>query len=416
MDPDSSTPTWRIAAILALLLYRCTIQTLQAAFHGLPSLQRRRMLEEGSIPYAELAALLEKPRGLGMGLRLWGQFLLVVLLGLSWPLKPAIPGGYLSLALFTLLFLWSLDLALPVLLTSANPGTWLVRLFPLYAPIHPLLTPILTPLARRVDARAELERAKDAEEDPSPEAVTALIEEGEAEGILEREDSELIRNVVSFGDTVVREVMTPRTSMVTVDGSASVQEAWQAFIESRHSRLPVQDGRIDVITGVLLLKDLMQVSDQDPRKVKELQQPVAFVPESKPAADLMRELQRRRAQMAVVVDEFGTVQGLATLEDLLEEVVGDIRDEHEALAEIQPQTDGTWLVSGQAHVEDLASHLGLDALEREGFDTVAGLLMTRLGRVPRPGDQVREPDFLLHVLRMDGPKVTLVRVEPLGRL
>jgi CBS domain containing-hemolysin-like protein len=410
VDPSSSTPVWRIVAILAVLFYRGAVATLLAAFYTLPSIQRRRLLEEGAIASPELAALLAKPRGLGMGLRLWSHFLLVVLLVLSWPLKPAIPGGYFSLAFLTLIFLWGLDLALPTVLTTANPEGWLTRLFPLYAPIHPLLMPMVDPLARRMDERAEQERAKEAAEETKPEAVTALIEEGEAEGILEGDDAELIRNVVSFGDTVVREVMTPRTRMVTVDGGATLPEAWQAFMQSRHGRLPVVDGSIDRITGVMLLKDLMQLPDQDARRVRDLQKPIAFVPESKPVADLMRELQRRRAKMAIVVDEFGGVSGLATLEDLLEEVFGEIRDEHEGVPEIQPLPDGSLSVSGQTHVEDLASHLGL-AWERDGFDTVAGLLMARLGRVPKPGDAVREEGVLLTVTRMEGPRVNHVRVE-----
>jgi CBS domain containing-hemolysin-like protein len=412
VDPSSSTPAWRIVAILAVLFYRGAMATLLAAFHTLPSIQRRRLLEEGAIASKELTVLLEHPRGLGMGLRLWSHFLLVVLLVLSWPLKPAIPGGYLSLALLTLLLLWGLDLAVPTLLTSANPEGWLTRLFPLYAPIHPLLMPILNPLAKRMDARAEEERAKEAAEETKPEAVTALIEEGEAEGILEQEDAELIRNVVSFGDTVVREVMTPRTRMVTVDGGATIPEAWQAFMHSRHGRLPVVDGSVDRITGVLLLKDLIQLPDHDGRRVRDLQKPIAFVPESKPVADLMRELQRRRGKMAIVVDEFGGVSGLATLEDLLEEVFGEIRDEHEGAPEIQPQADGSLAVSGQTHVEDLASHLGL-TWERDGFDTVAGLLMARLGRIPKPGDAVVEDGVKLTVARMEGPRVNQVRVERL---
>jgi putative hemolysin len=412
VDPSSNTPAWRIVAIVTVLLYRCAVATLLAAFHTLPSIQRRRLLEEEAFSSAELSALLEKPRGLGMGLRLWSHFLLVVLLVLSWPLRPAIPGGYISLSFLTLFLLWGLDLALPTLLTSANPVGWLTRLFPLYAPVHPLLMPVLEPLARRMDRLAEAERVKEAAEEPKPEAVTALIEEGEAEGILEQDDAELIRNVVSFGDTVVREVMTPRTRMVTIEGNASIPEAWQTFMQSRHGRLPVVDGSIDRITGVLLLKDLMQISDQDSRRVRDLQKPVSFVPESKPVADLMRELQRRRAKMTIVVDEFGAVSGLATVEDLLEEVFGEIRDEHEGAPEIQPQADGSLIVSGQAHVEDLASHLGL-TWERDGFDTVGGLLMARLGRVPKAGDQVQEEGATLTVTRMEGPRVLQIRVDRL---
>ncbi len=413
MDLTPSTPTWLIALLIGLLLYRSALAIMLGAHHALPSLQRRRMLEEESIRDPELAALLERPHVLGMGLSLVTQFLLVVLLVLSWPLKPAIPGGWASLAALTLTFLWGLDMALPTLLTAQEPGLWLSRLWPLYAPIHPLFDLLVSPLARRLERRrAEAEKARDGEDEPADEnAVTALIEEGEAEGILEESDSELIRNVVSFGDTVVREVMTPRTRIKALSGEATVPEAWQAFMTSRHARLPVFDGAIDHTLGLLLLKDLMQLPDQDPRLAKDLCKPALFVPESKPVSELMKEMQRQRAQLAMVVDEFGAVSGLVAMEDLLEEVFGEIRDEHEGAMEIQALADGSLLVNGQAHVEDVSAPLHL-TWEHEGFDTVGGLVMARLGRVPKPQDRVAVEGATLTVLRMEGTRILQVKVEP----
>ncbi|HJV88978.1 MAG TPA: hemolysin family protein [Holophagaceae bacterium] len=413
MDPSPSTPTWLIALLIGLLLYRSALAMMLSAHHALTSLQRRRLLEEEAIRDPELAALLERPQVLGMGLSLITQFLLVALLVLSWPLKPAIPGGWGSLAVITLAFLWGLDMALPTLLTAQEPGRWLARLWPLYAPIHPLFDLLLSPLARRLERRrAEAEKARDGEDEPASEdAVTALIEEGEAEGILEESDSELIRNVVSFGDTVVREVMTPRTRVVALSGEATVPEAWQAFMKSRHARLPVFNGSIDTIHGLLLLKDLMQLPDQDPRRARDLCKPALFVPESKPVSELMKEMQRQRAQLAMVVDEFGAVSGLVTMEDLLEEVFGEIRDEHEGATEIQALADGSLLVSGQAHVDDVASPLSL-TWEHEGFDTIGGLVMARLGRVPKPQDRVAVEGATLVVLRMEGTRILQVKVEP----
>jgi putative hemolysin len=414
VDSSPSTPTWLIALLIGLLLYRSALAVMLGAHHALPSLQRRRLLEGEAIADPELAALLERPHVLGMGLSLVTQFLLVALLVLSWPLKPAIPGGWASLAALTLAFLWGLDMALPTLLTSQEPALWLVRIWPLYAPIHPLFDLLVSPLARRLERRrAEADKARDDEDEPpSEDAVTALIEEGEAEGILEESDSELIRNVVSFGDTVVREVMTPRTRITALSGDATVAEAWQAFMASRHARLPVYEGAIDHVLGLLLLKDLMQLPDQDPRRARDLCKPALFVPESKPVAELMKEMQRQRAQLVMVVDEFGTVSGLVTMEDLLEEVFGEIRDEHEGAPEIQSLADGSLLVSGQAHVEDVAGLLGL-VWEHEGFDTLAGLVMARLGRIPKAQDRVAVEGATLLVLRMEGPRILQVKVEPL---
>ncbi len=254
----SALPTWSPYAALAVLLYRSTMAILLSAYHAVPSLQRRRLLEEGAIDDPRLAALLERPQALGMGLGFWNRVLLLILVFLLWPIHPSLAGGTWTLGALVLVGLWLLDLLLPALLASRDPALWLIRLFPLYAPAQMLLSPIVDPLARMIERRHAEERAKDDDtEEITEEAVTALLEEGEAEGILEADDRELIRNVVTFGDTVVREVMTPRTRIVALPVGASIREAWEAFTTSRHSRLPVFEGGIEQVRGVLLLKDLM---------------------------------------------------------------------------------------------------------------------------------------------------------------
>jgi CBS domain containing-hemolysin-like protein len=384
---------------------------LLAAFHAMPSLHRRRLLEEESITDPRLVALLERPAALGLGLSFWNQLLLLGLAAVLWPLRTGLPGGPWTLGVLLIAGLWLLDLLLPALLTARDPARWLALCFPLYAPARHLLGPLVDPIARLMDRRHAEERARDDEdEDPTQEAVTALLEEGEAEGILEAEDRELIRNVVTFGDTVVREVMTPRTRIVAMPLQSTIADAWRTFTESRHSRLPVYDGHIDVVRGVLLLKDLMQLPDGAHPPLATLLKPPHFVPESKPVADLLRDLQRARTQLALVVDEFGGVSGLVTMEDLLEEVFGEIQDEHEAPTGLIEQAPGLWLVSGQTHVDDVAAALGL-SWEREGFDTLAGLIMARLGQVPKAQDTVAVEGARLTVLRMEGPRVVQVRVE-----
>ncbi len=406
--PPSS---WYLLLAGVVLIYRSTLTTLLAAFHAMPSLHRRRLLEEESIADPRLAELLERPRALGMGLELWARTLLLALLVLLWPFRTFLPGGAWALGALVLLGLWCLDLALPALLTSGAPALWLGRLYPFYAPIQPLISPVVDPLARLIDRRHAEERAKDDEwEDPTNEAMTALLEEGEAEGILEAEDRELIRNVVTFGNTLVREVMTPRTRIVALPLDASIAEAWSAFTTSRHSRLPVYETSIEKVRGVLLLKDLMQLPDGAQMPLATLLKPAHFVPESKPVADLLRDLQRARTQLALVVDEFGGVSGLVTMEDLLEEVFGEIQDEHEPPSDPQEQGPGIWLVSGQAHVEAVARQLGM-CWERNGFDTLAGLVMARLGHVPKPQESIAVEGAQLTVLRMEGTRILQVRVK-----
>jgi putative hemolysin len=402
----SPLPSWLVPGIACVVLYRAAMAALLEAFHQLPSLARRRLLEEAQFPNPLLAGLLARPRALGFGISLWNQVLLVLLLGLAWPL--AAPLGFLSLPL-VLLYLWLLDLVLPALLTARDPGRWINLLFPLYAPLHLVLGPLVAPLVRRVARLHEAPERGAEREETSDEAMTALLEEGEAEGILEVGDRELIRNVVEFGDTVVREVMTPRTQFQALSVDAPSPEVWAAFRTSRYSRLPVHEGAPDRIVGVLLLKDLVQFDPDEALDLRTLAKPALFVPESKPVLELLRELQRARTQLAVVVDEFGSVSGLVTLEDLLEEIFGEIREEHERAGETQTLPDGDLLVSGSLHVEDLEAHLGL-AWDHEGFDTVAGLILSRLGRVPRAGEFVEVEGARLTVTAMEGARILEVRV------
>ncbi len=408
----TAPPSWLLFGAMAVLLYRCAMASLLSAFHAMPSLHRRRLLEEGAISDLRLVALLERPRALGMGLKFWNQLLLLVLVVLLWPFYHVMPGGAWVLGALFLAGLLLLDLLLPAVLTSRDPFYWLDQLFPFYAPIQTVLGPLVDPLARMIDRRHAEERAKDDddEEDATEEAVTALLEEGEAEGILEAEDRELIRNVVTFGNTVVREVMTPRTRIVALALTATIQESWAAFTECRHSRLPVFEGSIDQVRGVLLLKDLMQLPEGAQPPLATLMKPAHFVPECKPVADLLRDLQRARTQLALVVDEFGGVSGLVTIEDLLEEVFGEIQDEHETPTGLVEHAPGIWLVSGQAHVNDVASALGL-IWERNGFDTLAGLVMTRLGHIPRAQESVTVEGARLTVLHVEGTRIVQVRVE-----
>ncbi|MGA2082263.1 MAG: hemolysin family protein [Holophaga sp.] len=401
-----------MAGIVLVITYRAMMAALLEAFHSLPSLQRRRILEEDSIADPRLARLLARPHALGLGLSLWNQALLVVLLSLVWPVRDQVPGGGWTLAGATLFYIWSLDLVVPTLLTAGNPAAWIVRLFPFYRGVHLVLAPLVWPLARFVERTREgLDRTREEEDqETQEEGVNALLEEGEAEGILEEEDRELIRNVVGFGDTVVREVMTPRTRIQGISLSATLDEAWKAFRDSRHSRMPVYGGTIDDIVGILLVKDLMQVPPGTDLDLRVLVKPARFVPESKRILQLLRELQRSRAQVAMVVDEYGSLSGLVSVEDLLEEVFGEIQDEHELQPDIHEIGDKEYLVSGQIHVDRLEENLGL-VCRRNGFDTLAGLIMATLGHVPNPQESVEVPGARLTVQRMEGPRILQVHVR-----
>jgi CBS domain containing-hemolysin-like protein len=369
-------------------------------------------LEEALEGYLSLEAL-ERPQALNMSLMLWNQTLLVLLLILLWPFRYSLPGAGWMLAALMLIYVWAMDIVLPAVVISANPAAWIERLFPLYFPVHKLLVPLLAPLsAYREKSQQAQERAREEDDPQTEEVIEAFLEEGEAEGILEEEDSELIRNVVNLGDTIVREVMTPRNRIQGIPSDATLDEVWEAFRVNRYSRMPVYQSTIENIQGVLLLKDLIQIKWQEDTKWISIVKPPIFVPESKPTLELLRELQRARSQMAIVVDEYGAVAGLSTVEDLLEEVVGEIQDEHESTTILHESSPGVYSVPGETHVDDLASALDIE-LEHEGFDTVAGLVMWKLGRIPNPLETVRVQTLVLRVLKMEGPRIILVeaRVE-----
>lgn len=402
---------WLLAGALVLVAYRAMMAALLQALHGLPSLQRRRILEEANLDHPLLERLLGQPQHLELGVGFWNQVLLLLLLALLWPLEAGLPGGLGSLLVLLVFYVWLMDIALPALWTASDPALWIRRLFPVYAPVHPLAAVLVGPILRHLQARRErLERDRTEEEEPTEEAVTALLEEGEAEGILEAGDRELIRNVVEFGDTVVREVMTPRTRILSLPLEATDAVVWETFRRSRHSRLPLFEGTADRVVGLLLMKDLLQHPAGHPLDLRAMAKPVLFVPESKAVLDLLRELQRNRAQMAMVVDEYGSVSGLVTMEDLLEEVFGEIREEHELPPDEQALPEGQFLVEGTLHVEELEARLG-QSWVREGFDTVAGLILSRLGRMPQPGEVVNVEGARLVVTRMDGLRIRQVRVE-----
>ena len=356
---------------------------------------------------SRLAQVLEHPQNLTMAVMVWNQTLLVLLLVLAWPFRDALESGWVLAALL-LVYIWIMDIVLPTIIIAGDPAIWVERLFPLCSPVHKLLSPVLAPLAAK-SQRAH-ERAREEDIPPTEEAMDAFLEEGEAEGILEEEDSELIRNVVNLGDTKVREVMTPRTRIQGIPSSATLEEVWDAFRAKRNSRMPVYEGTIDTIQGVLVLKDLIQLHGQDTAEWQSLVKSPMYVPESKSTLELLRELQHARTQIAIVVDEYGAVAGLATVEDLLEEVVGEIQEEHESAHSLHECSPGVYNVPGETHVDDLATAIGLE-LEHEGFDTVAGLVMWKLGRIPHPLETLRTDNLVLRVLKMDGPRIVMVEVR-----
>jgi CBS domain containing-hemolysin-like protein len=230
----------------------------------------------------------------------------------------------------------------------------------------------------------------------------------------EQEDGALLRSVVDFGDTLVREVMTPRPDVVAIHADATVDELRALVREEEYSRVPVYRENLDNIVGLVVVKDLIQREHvTDTTLVSELMRPAAFVPETKRVADLLREFQQRRFQQAMVVDEYGGIAGLVTVEDLIEELVGEIRDEYDLEAEpIVVEADGAVVFSAKVAIEEMTERLGM-SIEDEGFETVGGYVMSRTGRVPAAGERIEADGVVIEILEAERRRIHKVRARRL---
>lgn len=262
-------------------------------------------------------------------------------------------------------------------------------------------------------------KGKDLEQGPfiSETEFLGIVEAAAKDSVIEAEEQELIESVIEFGDTKVREIMKPRQDIVTVDELATVSDALGVAIEHQFSRMPVMridDDDIDDVAGTVNTKDLMRL-ERDGRgseSVKAHMREAHVVPEGKPVAELMREMQRTQNHLTIVADEYGAFSGIVTLEDCLEELVGEIVDEHDDVdARFRTQPGGDVLVEGAVGLDDVNERLGIDISNVE-YDTIGGYVFGMIGRVPRIGDGVEAEGYRLCVEELDGRRVTMVRYVP----
>jgi len=258
-----------------------------------------------------------------------------------------------------------------------------------------------------------LESTEQEPEPPTPaENLQEFIEVGQQDGLIEKGEAELVQSVVEFADKLVREVMTPRTEIAGIDVNASLEDLRKLFREKRLTRYPVYNGQMDRIEGIVNVRDLMELPPEEQSRVtiRSLVRPVPFVPETRHIKDLMKELQKSTVQMAIVIDEYGSVAGLVTIEDMLEEIVGEIKDEFEPHAQdIVKEAENSYLVSGHTDLSQLGEELHVP-LQVPGYSTVAGLVLAHLGHVPVPGEKVQENGVTIEVLEANKRTVLKVRL------
>jgi len=404
---------------LALFLLGCAaiyLGTIEAAFDLLMRLSLRLQAERGS-RRADLGGYLDEPILLFMPLRLLLGVVAAVVVAL---LINRVGGAGLQTAGFAVLltvgFLILCVHLVPLLIVRRDPERVLEVLLPSFNLLARLLRPISGPLVGIVAARRERTGAQPAageSDEASGEAASVPVDAGEQEGLNERDERRLLQSIVEFGDTLVREVMTPRPDIVAIAAGATMSELRTVLREQGYSRMPVFKDSLDNIQGFVFVKDVIQVQDEGaaPRPVTALMRPAHFVPETKRVSDLLKEFQRQQVQIAIVVDEYGGTAGLVTLEDLLEEIVGEIRDEYDRESEaITEDGQGGYVVSGKADIDVVNERLGV-VIEREGFDTVGGYVLSRLGRVPLVGETFKIDGLSVEIVDAERRRVHRIRIQ-----
>lgn len=342
---------------------------------------------------------------------------LLVFSGAVFVAAPAVRGeglrGLLEGFLESWLVMMTAAYVLPQMLYRRSSGQWALPLVPLLKFFALLFKP-LTLLLGLLQSLFELSSAAQAEERQDPaEDIDALISAGEEEGIIEKEDSRLIQNVVAFGDKRVREVMTPRPAIVAIEAGETLESLRRLAKEQQFSRIPVYEGTIDRMVGFVHVRDLYELDDEQRRirSLRDLMRPLEAVPETKPVAKLLREMQERGIHIVSVVDEYGRLAGLATMEDLVEEVFGEIRDEHEPQHDVEKAEDGSVVVSGSFDLDHLEELFGFRPEEGTESTTVGGLASEWAGAVPKVGEVIEHGPLRIEILSADDYRVDQVRIS-----
>jgi magnesium and cobalt exporter, CNNM family len=394
---------------------------IETAFSALMRLSLRLMAERGGRA-DRLGFYLDDPIQLFLPARL----LLGIIFSLSTMFIAVLTGraGLRSnglLLLFVALFILICAHVLPLLIVRRNPERVLEVLLLPFDVVARFLHPLTGPLISLITAEGRRERPEPtntgAPADSDTTAITQEAEAAEEQGLIEGDQRRLLQSIVDFGDTLVREVMTPRPDMVAIRADATLDALRGLFREQEYSRIPVYTENLDNIAGMVFVKDLIRLTDAESgsmrldQDLRRLVRPATFVPETKRVPEMLKEFQRKQVQIAIVVDEYGGTAGLVTIEDLLEEIVGEIRDEYDVETEpIVDEGHGSFVFSAKVNIDEVRDRLGVD-IEPDGFETVGGYVLTRVGRVPAVGESFELDGLQVEVLEAERRRIHKVRVR-----
>jgi CBS domain containing-hemolysin-like protein len=416
----TTTDIWSLVAVAVLTAIAAF---LAAAETGLTRMSRARamhLLEEGRRGAAQLLALVEQPA------RFLNLLLLLVLVvqffatALFSSVTNRVIGGGLGVVVAA-----TVMTVITFIGAEVAPKTYAVqhtdRAALLVAPFVYLLTrlPGLVQLTRLLIAIGNVVTpGKGLKSGPfvSEDEIKAMVDEAERDDVIEEEEREMIHSVFEFGDTIVREVMVPRPDMVAVPLQTSLQEVLELILRTGYSRIPVYDGTIDEVVGLAYAKDVLRRlhDGQADKPLADILRPAQFMPESMRAADCLREMRKRKSHMVIVIDEYGGTSGLVTLEDLLEEIVGEIADEYDREEpNVEPLPDGDYRVNARLDVDEVNELLDVELPSTE-WDSIGGLLFNLVGGVPREGQEVEVQGLRLRAERVQGRRIGRVRIHRLS--
>ncbi|HRI03757.1 MAG TPA: hemolysin family protein [Pyrinomonadaceae bacterium] len=415
----------------AILLALAFMATVDMAFSHLSDVGLRRLASDEELANKKdsasfLREILDNRPGFRFALSSVIQVLLIcvsilvtVIISEFVPTRPKLLIAGLAIAITATVLVRQI---IPRLLIRKDTEKKLLFLLPVIRPMYAFVSFFVDPITNRRRAKAlqklESTIAPDSAEeraDDNAEDFQALMEVGEAEGIIEESEREMIETLVEFGDTLAGEIMTPRTGIIGVPVGTLIKDARDVIIEEKYSRLPVYRDTIDNVEGMIYVRDLLAAlaTGQKENPVETIMRDVFFVPETKTAAELLKSMQQNHVQIAVVIDEYGGVAGLVTVEDIIEEIVGEIEDEdteQEEVIEIIEGEGGYYDVLGSTEIDKVERIFDIE-LEDDEYTTIAGLVTSEAGYVPKVGDKLELKGLDIEILRADEKRITLLRLR-----
>ena len=420
--PQFDAEAWFQLILLVLMLILCAVASAsETALTSVSRIKLRNLAEEGDKKAAEIQHLLDNPNVFLSTILIVNSVATIIASSMATVLALRFSeswGELISSFLLSLIVLIFCEIS-PKTAAVQNPLRWArVMIGPVRGAAW-LLRPVVWTLSGITKGLVRLMGGQAVRHGPfvTEEELRLLVTVGEEEGVLEEEETEMIHSIFEFADTPVREVMIPRIDIIALENDATVEQAVDVALQGGFSRIPVYEQTIDNITGVLYTKDMLkQLRDgHDTQPIRDLVRPAYFVPETKKLDDVLREIRRTRVHMAIVIDEYGSVAGLVTIEDLVEEIIGDIQDEFDHEEVLYEQVnEHEYLFAAKISIDEFNELMGTK-LEKEEYDTLGGFLYAQLDKIPVAGDTITFEHLRFTILTTRGRRIVKVRVERLPK-